>query len=369
MIMIEGKECLQFIVRDITERKYAESRLIHQNEFQKLVSLVSTYFINIAADRFEQGINNTLSSLGEFTRADRAFIFLLDADGITIEHTFEWAGEGLDYSLEKSFGGLLLESFPWLTEKLLGFENVHIPDTEGMPEEASVERERFREMGIRSLIAMPMSPAGSLLGFAGLIMDNEVRDWQGDDALFLISIADIVAHALERKTYEERMQDLATTDSLTGAFNRMRLMSSGDDEAARATRYERPLSVLMIDIDYFKHINDTYGHSVGDDVLKQLTRRCFHILRDTDVFGRHGGDEFVAILPESNDEKALQVAERLRTEIEDMSVQTGDGDIRFTISIGLTQFRGEERFEETLNRADQALYHAKRSGRNRVVSE
>jgi diguanylate cyclase (GGDEF)-like protein len=127
--------------------------------------------------------------------------------------------------------------------------------------------------------------------------------------------------------------------------------------------------VLMIDIDYFKHINDSYGHAVGDDVLKQLTRRCFHILRDTDIFGRHGGDEFVAILPESDARDALQVAERLRTEVEELSVESGKGEVRFTVSVGLTQFRDEERFEETLNRADQALYHAKRSGRNRVVSE
>ncbi len=369
MIIIEGRECLQFVIRDITERKKAEARLFHQNEFQKLISLVSTYFINIAAERFDEGIQNTLRSLGEFTRADRAFLFLLDDDSNLVVNTFEWVRDRLKKVLKKTTGQISLEDYPWCRQKLLSFETVHIPDTEELPEEAAAEREGFRKMGTRSLIATPMAPGGKLLGFVGLNMDNEVRDWQGDNALFLISISDIVAHSLERKSFEERMQDLATTDSLTGAFNRLRIMDSGDEEVTRALRYDRSLAVLMIDIDYFKYINDTYGHLVGDDVLKQLTRRCFHILRDTDIFGRYGGDEFVAILPESEAEKAFQVAERLRTEVEELKIQTGSSEIQFTISIGLTQLRDEEKFEETLNRADQALYHAKRSGRNRVVTE
>jgi len=366
-IVIQGKDCLQSIVRDITERKKSEARLIHQNEFQKVISMVSTYFINIPTGDFDQGIVNTLQSLGEFTEADRAFLIILDPETTEILKSYEWAGKGLKPVMDDVEGRIMHEVYPWVVEKFQKLETVHIPDIDSLPPEAKAELDGFRDLGIRSTIAIPLAPAGKLIGFICLNLVDRARDWHGDNTLFLISIGDIVAHAFERKSFEKTLQDLATTDSLTGAFNRLKLMDAGVEEAGRAKRYDRPLSVLMMDVDYFKHINDTYGHAAGDEVLKQLTRRCFHLLRDSDIFGRHGGDEFAAILPESSMDVAEQVAARLRVELEQMDVSLEGQTFRFTVSIGLTQFRDDEKFEKTLNRADQALYSAKRSGRNRII--
>jgi diguanylate cyclase (GGDEF)-like protein len=124
----------------------------------------------------------------------------------------------------------------------------------------------------------------------------------------------------------------------------------------------------MLDIDYFKSINDTYGHHAGDVVLKVFSETARTALRVNDVFGRLGGEEFAALLPQTGLEEGLEVAERLRAAFAALSVRVDEAVISFTVSLGVTQVRASDRdMEEVLNRADEALYRAKRMGRNRVV--
>jgi diguanylate cyclase (GGDEF)-like protein len=126
--------------------------------------------------------------------------------------------------------------------------------------------------------------------------------------------------------------------------------------------------MLMLDIDYFKSINDTYGHAAGDVVLKAMAASVSSILRASDIFGRLGGEEFAAILPQTDIEEGAEVAERLRSTLAGLGVEVGDERVSFTVSVGVTRVDGRDRtVEEVLNRADEALYKAKRMGRNRVV--
>ena len=123
----------------------------------------------------------------------------------------------------------------------------------------------------------------------------------------------------------------------------------------------------MLDIDHFKRVNDTYGHPIGDLVLQNVARLCQNSLREVDSFGRYGGEEFVALLPQTNCEQAFATAERLRRSIAEGDIQSEAGVIRCTVSVGVATFnRNCKSLEELLERADQALYHAKRAGRNRV---
>ncbi len=177
------------------------------------------------------------------------------------------------------------------------------------------------------------------------------------------SIRDIT----ERKESEEKLLTLATTDSLTGLINRRRFMEKAEAELDRARRYGRPLSMMMLDIDHFKRVNDTYGHDAGDDVLKTLSRLGLEVLRKVDFFGRIGGEEFSVLLPDTSLEGAVQVAERLREEVENAVMETRSGDLSITISIGVSTLNEEiNNLETMLKAADVALYAAKRGGRNRV---
>ena len=189
------------------------------------------------------------------------------------------------------------------------------------------------------------------------------------DAALVTAVRDITTH----KEMEAYLKNIANSDVLTGVGNRRFFLEQGKKEYSRATRYSQPLSLLMMDIDHFKNINDTYGHDIGDIALKALADICTATLRESDIFARLGGEEFAAILPCTDIKGAQIIAERLRENIQAMVTPSEKGDIQFTASMGVTEMRGqvdkgkEEDIEIMLNRSDKGLYEAKETGRNKVV--
>jgi diguanylate cyclase (GGDEF)-like protein len=172
----------------------------------------------------------------------------------------------------------------------------------------------------------------------------------------------------ERKAFEKRLIDMATRDKLTGLINRREFFTIAAHEEERAKREGHVVSVMMLDADYFKKINDTYGHAAGDDVLRDLAANCRKIFRKTDVVGRYGGEEFAVMLPGAEERMAKVIAERIRSSIEQSTVMVDDEEISYTVSIGIACAIGKDvRIEELLDRADRALYTAKAEGRNRAV--
>ncbi|RUM48188.1 MAG: GGDEF domain-containing protein [Hydrogenothermus sp.] len=161
----------------------------------------------------------------------------------------------------------------------------------------------------------------------------------------------------------ERFKHLAETDRLTGLFNKGKFNEVLKKEIERAKRYKRPLSLIIFDIDHFKRINDTYGHKVGDEVLRELAKVIKSIIRKTDFVVRWGGEEFVILAPETDLDGALKLAEKLRQTVEKHQFPTVKN---VTISLGVAQYIDEETPEEFIIRADMALYKAKENGRNRV---
>lgn len=179
------------------------------------------------------------------------------------------------------------------------------------------------------------------------------------------SLRDITA----RKLAERHLTEMATTDELTGLANRRHFISQAQQHLQQSKRYQHPFSLMMFDIDFFKRVNDSYGHAVGDQVLMQLGAAVPQVLRITDVIGRLGGEEFAVAMPETDLKLAEQVAERLRIHLMDLRVPGPEGDIQFTVSLGVTQLEREtDGLEALMQYADDALYQAKREGRNRVVS-
>ncbi|MSP59766.1 MAG: diguanylate cyclase [Myxococcales bacterium] len=166
-----------------------------------------------------------------------------------------------------------------------------------------------------------------------------------------------------------RLAELADTDALTGIANRRRFDQLIATEFERCQRYQRPLSVLTLDIDHFKKVNDTHGHAIGDDVLKVVAGVVAKSLRTSDHMARTGGEEFVVLAPESNPSGALALGERLRRRVEGLSVATPSGSLQVTISVGVVAWDGVGVIDSPglLKASDDALYQAKEKGRNRVV--
>lgn len=231
--------------------------------------------------------------------------------------------------------------------------------------QASIERRDLRKL------ILALKAKGRIDGFeTRLQLAGEVRnvllsattaEIDGVEAV-LVALTDIT----ERKEMEANLERLASTDPLTGLVNRTHFFALAKGEIRRARRYGRPLAVVMADIDHFKRINDTYGHGEGDRALASFADLCRNLVRAEDTVARLGGEEFGLLLPETDADQALALANRLRAAVEEMHL--GGLPAPITISIGISQFlAAETTVEAALSRADQALYAAKRSGRNRVV--
>ncbi len=184
-----------------------------------------------------------------------------------------------------------------------------------------------------------------------------------------LAFARVARVALEQAAARKQLQDLATIDSLSGLLNRGALQKILEREHAQSQRHGRPYSMLLLDVDCFKGVNDTYGHSAGDKVLATVAAVTQRSLREGDWVGRWGGDEFLCLLPDSDDEQGVLIAERVRQHVAEACVDADGRRIAVTISIGLAHFpHAGERLDIVLTSADAALYGAKRRGRNRVVS-
>jgi len=201
-----------------------------------------------------------------------------------------------------------------------------------------------------------------ILANATPVQNRSTRDLE-----YVYTIFDDIS---ENIRLQQELQNQANWDFLTEVPNRRRFFMLGQHELARAVRYGGETAVLMLDIDHFKAINDTHGHTTGDAVIKAVAQVCKGSLREVDILGRIGGEEFAVVLPQTPHAKAHDVAERIRLAVQQCAIAAGSaaGAIRVTVSIGVASCRCETTIDELLKSADAALYEAKHSGRNKVCS-
>jgi len=257
--------------------------------------------------------------------------------------------EGLAYCLEKDVDMILVD---YKMPKVNGLELVRLvkenPEKSGVP------------------IVMITSDSENDVRLAALDAGaNDFLNKPVDEMELIIRVRNM----LSLRSYTLELKRLANFDALTSVYNRRHYLEQAEKEMSRARRYSSPLSVLMIDVDKFKQVNDTYGHACGDTVLTELANICLAELREVDFIGRLGGEEFSVCLTETSLDRASLVAERLRKSIESATVNTEQESLKISVSIGLTEVSDcDQEFSNALNRADQALYSAKESGRNKIVS-
>ena len=221
------------------------------------------------------------------------------------------------------------------------------------------------------------SPSGDIVGYLSWEPHLPSKDIIPAITLITILFAFIITTVTKiilkkeqtsREEYEEKLFLEATTDSLTKVNNRRYFMEIGTRELNTCKRLEDKLfAVLVLDIDYFKAINDQYGHNVGDKALTHFAQLCLTGLRETDIFGRIGGEEFAVVLPNTNLEKAIEVANRIRILVAKTPFISNSHSIHLTVSIGVAALGKQDHLETLIEKADKALYEAKHDGRNRVI--
>jgi diguanylate cyclase (GGDEF)-like protein len=199
---------------------------------------------------------------------------------------------------------------------------------------------------------------------AGYLIADGVEEGQRDKFNIL---AQQFVLGIKRAILYHRVQELAITDSLTGVLSRRHWMERFDQELERSKKFKYPFSFLMVDIDHFKKFNDRYGHLVGDAILRGVSERIKENIRQVDLIGRYGGEEFSVILTETDKDGAFLAAERIRRAVEEEYINIYDESLNVSVSIGIAVFpEHASRTESLIEKADQALYQAKQTGRNKV---
>jgi two-component system cell cycle response regulator len=225
------------------------------------------------------------------------------------------------------------------------------------------------EGALGGFASFPVETNSRLAGML-VVTGRPVEKMTPETRAFLGQVANQAHIVMENSRLFERVRNLAIRDSLTELFNHRHIMDLVQHEFERVGRYQNAFSVLMIDVDHFKRINDDHGHPAGDAVLREMSQLLRETLRTTDLLGRYGGEEFVALLPHTTPEEARQTAERIRYRVQHTRFRAGDEEVRVSVSVGMASCPSAaiDSPDALLREADKALYRAKEAGRNRVAS-
>ncbi len=341
-----------------------ENAILYDLKEQKIrqLNILNEATVSLASESDIKSLFQKLADYALFLlRSEAAFLLLLPSESSRIEQVYVSGNLKKDsLSFQPSIAGALYEIMN--THSVLNVKGNEQLKDEGITLPFSLPN-------LRSLLAVPVTYKGTSIGILILVNKTSNLYFGHEDEDLLLTYGFQAALSIENARLHEHTKRLAVTDGLTGLFNHREFQKKLKAEVRRGIRYKRVFSLLMIDIDHFKSFNDTYGHPVGDDVLKCVAQTIKESVRDIDITARYGGEEFVVILPETSKENALVVAERVRSKIQEKSVgqSLGNGNLPITVSIGVASFPEDTSTSEKLiANSDQALYQAKRKGRNRI---
>jgi diguanylate cyclase (GGDEF)-like protein/PAS domain S-box-containing protein len=309
---------------------------------------------------FDEVLDRILVNVGEVVPNEAANVMMIWSGVAYIVRSIGYAERGIEEAMMSLQIPITQESH------FLSMYTTGMPLAVGdMKEYAALESHSDIHWA-RSMASAPLRSKGQVFGFLNL-ESSQPGFYNQMHADRLQAFADQAAVAIENARLYAEVQQYAITDELTDIYNRRGLFELGRREVERARRYGRNLSAVMIDTDKFKEINDNYSHAVGDHVLKVLADRWKSSIREVDILGRYGGDEFVVLLPETDLENAMQVADRLRLAICCKPIETPVADLPLTVSIGVaTLTETIKTFDELIENADEAMFRSKTSGRNTV---
>jgi diguanylate cyclase (GGDEF)-like protein/PAS domain S-box-containing protein len=342
-------------IRDITARKIAQKAEVERRQFAEAlrdVSLVINSTLNL-----NEVLERILSSVFEFLPCNMANIALID-NGIARVEIFH--------------GYLNPEEIEWV--KAARFEVENVPNLRMMVETGNPmfiadtrQVDYFTNPSVLSYMGAPIKVRHDVIGFLNLDSDQPDTFTSMEECDRLKAFADLAGIAIDNARMYQKTRESAVIDSLTGINNRRNLLSIAEKEFERSERYNTPISIIMLDIDNFKMINDTCGHQAGDVVLMDVGKALSAFLRKIDTAGRYGGDEFCIVLPETSLEEARTAAARLLDEFHRIKVPSINFQEYLQASLGVACKNDDTtNLEDLLARADLAMYQAKKRGRNRV---
>jgi diguanylate cyclase (GGDEF)-like protein len=333
----------------------ARRRIDEVEEFyESTVNLVESTWN--PADR-KLGMNVLMNRILEHVRAEECIIYLVADEGTGLERAYVSGNikdiDVFDYRANAA-----------LVERVLDSGAVHLDNNHAFELKVPFSKQ---SVFIRSVLCVPIELRGEKLGVIEVLNKSERGGFTADDQALVEWVVRPLAVALRNIAMFEGSERLTVTDDLTNLFNYRYLMQFLETEVKRCLRYKKKVSLLFVDVDGFKRINDTFGHLVGSQALAEIGQVLRRILRETDVVGRYGGDEFVIVLPETPLAGALVIAERIRKKVEDYPFAAQNLGIRLTVSLGVANCPKHTLTAEGLiKKADAAMYRAKERSKNSI---
>ncbi len=379
--LILGKNLLGVAVCD--SRRVGAFNLKHVSDFNRFASFFTGM---MGRERVFAEMKRSLKGLEVFEEESSRLLKHLTKVDVANEGTlgarkiapmanaiFLVSKEGYELSAASGFSGISAKKnfhiFKTLKGTLLanafsgGQEPIYISDFRNYPVAALPFDAGFH---VKSVLLQPLAGEEGTLGVLGMFSDR-TNSFSAHQIELIKMFSNQLSVTFSRAILHEKLALMAKTDALTGLFNRRHFDETLSAEFKRLVRHPRPLSLLLIDIDHFKKINDRFGHPAGDSVLKTVSAIIKKLMRDTDVAARYGGEEFAAILAETDKPGAQNLAERLRKAVFLVPMEAGGQAINVSVSIGVSSFpRDTDKKEELVELADKALYSAKDEGRNKV---
>lgn len=355
-LKIGGRLIRTLMLRDITIRLRTEQET--RKKTQILATMYATTLTLMDRLHIADSLETILRRAGQLLETENGFVALCAPDGTYMEIKIGVGGfyNSIGYRIERGIG---ISGLAWQSGELL-----HVNDYmewEHRAKEPCVD-------GIRATICIPLFAEHEVVGILGLAHFEPNHTFDEQDIELLNLFAPLASIALYNAQLFAEVERLAKTDDLTGLLNRRAFFERADSAFYHARMERQPLAAIMLDIDHFKRVNDTFGHTKGDEVLRWIARECQKLLRSPDVLARYGGEEFALLLPNTTQEEAKRLAEQIRTHIAYHPIEMNRQSVRISLSLGVAAISSEmSDVNDLLNLADSRLYGAKTQGRNQVV--
>lgn len=313
---------------------------------------------------------SALAALGGAVGVDRVYVFENHRDETTGEllasMRYEWCRDGIRPEIDNP--DMVGMSYDELLPNWRPIFEARDPIVGLVENMAPAERELLREQDILSILVVPIFLDGEFWGLIGFDDCTSRRRWRQAEIDALEVASGTIGGAIRSMRAEEELRRLVSTDSLTGLSSRRAFIDQSREIFQQVHRKRGELSLLIMDLDHFKQVNDTHGHPAGDEALVGFAQICRRVLRDSDLIGRTGGEEFAVMLADVGPDQAARLADKLRSSLAASIVPTAAGAVRMTVSVGVAGLRGGERdLSDLFKRADDALYSAKHRGRDQVA--
>ena len=333
----------------MSKNKWDQTRYQELIDLHKAISLLSLEGISVV-------LVNRLPSVFSI---DYFTLFLYDQDKRKLNLMCHNHPE-----IESSFS-IPLSSSPIMEAAILSCQSIREQDFSTSSYYRGADNPLFKK---GYFVSIPLMIEKEVVGVLN-INDVDQDPFDVNDLDFILNLSEFIAMSISNAVLYEQTNKLAVTDGLTGISNRTNMEQSLLNEFGRSMRYNSPLSIVLLDVDHFKDVNDSYGHQKGDEILVTFASILKKFCRANDIAARYGGEEFLMILPQSNSQGAFKIAERVREEIMKMSFVGNDSKFSVTTSCGVAELNRDymKNTDQLINMADNAMYEAKNSGRNKTI--